>query len=108
LSWRESLVKERTWKIDSVGQLGSRAAADFVTPLIPAKDRSAAAVPRLQRQRREEQIDAGIEVREEELRLVSAQRVYKMRCACGRSWFELELPKFVHCPACHKLGLVFE
>jgi hypothetical protein len=29
-----------------------------------------------------------------------------MRCECGRSWFELELPKFVKCPACHKLGLV--
>src|SRR2546430_9126243 len=28
------------------------------------------------------------------------QRVYKMRCECGRSWFELELPKFVTCPAC--------
>jgi len=30
----------------------------------------------------------------------------QMRCECGRSWFELELLKFVECPACHKLSLV--
>jgi hypothetical protein len=50
--------------------------------------------------------DAGIEVQEEELEAVIAQRMYKMRCGCGRSWFELELKKFVTCPACRKLGLV--
>lgn len=49
---------------------------------------------------------SGIEVREESLGTVTAQHVYKLRCECGRSWFELELPKFVKCPACHKLGLV--
>ena len=49
---------------------------------------------------------SGIEVHEEKWGTVTAQRVYKMRCECGRSWFELELPKFVSCPACHKLGLV--
>jgi len=38
--------------------------------------------------------------------MVTVQHVYKMRCECGRSWFELELPKFVKCPACHTLGLV--
>ena len=48
----------------------------------------------------------GIEVREEELRAVQAQTLYKMRCECGRSWFELELPRLVKCPACEKLGLV--
>jgi len=51
-------------------------------------------------------LDSGIVVREEELRSVKAQRLYKMRCECGRSWFELELPKIVECPACKKLGLV--
>jgi hypothetical protein len=50
--------------------------------------------------------ESGIEVREEEWGMVTAQHVYKMRRECGRSWFELELPKFVKCPACHKLGLV--
>jgi hypothetical protein len=50
--------------------------------------------------------DTGIEVHEEEWGTVTAQLVYKMRCDCGRSWFELELLKFVECPACHKLGLV--
>lgn len=51
-------------------------------------------------------MDSGIVVREEELIAVKAQRLFKMRCECGRSWFELELPKFVECPACKKLGLV--
>jgi hypothetical protein len=50
--------------------------------------------------------DTGIEVHEEEWSTVTAQRVYKMRCDCGRSWFELELLKVVECPACHRLGLV--
>jgi hypothetical protein len=48
----------------------------------------------------------GIEVHEEKWGAVTAQRVYKMRCECGRSWFELELLKFVRCPACQALGLV--
>jgi hypothetical protein len=48
----------------------------------------------------------GIEVREEELCAVKAQTLYKMRCECGRSWFELELPRLVKCPACDKTGLV--
>jgi len=48
----------------------------------------------------------GIEVREEELGTVTAQRIYKLRCECGRSWFDLDLPRLVQCPACAKLGLV--
>lgn len=48
----------------------------------------------------------GIEVHEEELGAIKAQSLFKMRCECGRSWFELELPKLVKCPACSKLGLV--
>lgn|ERR1700693_4942429 len=51
-------------------------------------------------------LESGIVVREEELGSVKAQRLYKMRCECGRSWFELELPTLVECPACKKLGLV--
>ncbi len=51
-------------------------------------------------------LDSGILVREEEMTAVKAQRLYKMRCECGRSWFELELPRFVQCPACKKPGLV--
>ena len=50
--------------------------------------------------------DTGIEVHEETWSAVTAQHLYKMRCECGRSWFELELPEIVKCPACHKLGLV--
>lgn len=55
------------------------------------------------RQRREA---SGIEVQEEELGTVTAQRLFKMRCECGRSWFELELPRLIQCPACAKLNLV--
>jgi hypothetical protein len=51
-------------------------------------------------------LESGILVREEELGTVRAQRLYKMRCECGRSWFELELPTLVECPACRKLCLV--
>jgi hypothetical protein len=50
---------------------------------------------------------SGIEVHEEKWGTVTVQHVYKMRCECGRSWFELELPRFVKCPACHKLDYVY-
>ena len=50
--------------------------------------------------------DCGIEVHEEEWGTVTVQHVYKMRCECGRSWFELEVPQFVKCPACKKLALI--
>jgi hypothetical protein len=47
-----------------------------------------------------------MEVQEEEHGAIKAQSLYKLRCECGRSWFELELPKLMKCPACAKLGLV--
>ena len=50
--------------------------------------------------------ESGIEVHEEEWGTVTVQSLYKVRCECGRSCFELELPTFVRCPACHKFGLV--
>ena len=50
--------------------------------------------------------DSGIEVQEEELGQITAQRMYRMRCDCGRPWFELELKRLVQCPACHRLNLV--
>jgi hypothetical protein len=50
--------------------------------------------------------DDGILVQEGELGTVVAQRMYKMRCECGRSWFELELQKLVKCPACQRINLV--
>ena len=48
----------------------------------------------------------GIEVQEEELGQIKAQQMYRMRCECGRPWFELELKRLVQCPACHKLNVV--
>jgi hypothetical protein len=79
-------VKERTTDPDDIPQLGQRADLDAALP--------------------ETATDTGIEVQEEEWGTITAQLVYKMRCECGRSWFELEPLKFVKCPACHKLGLV--
>jgi hypothetical protein len=78
-------VKERTTDPD-LPELGRRVDLEAATPQTAT--------------------DSGIEVHEEEWGRVTVQRLYKMRCECGRSWFELELPKFVECPACHKLGLV--
>ncbi len=52
--------------------------------------------------------DGGIEVHEEECGTVTVQRMYKVRCDCGHSWFELVLPKFVTCPSCHKLSFARE
>ena len=48
----------------------------------------------------------GIEVQEEELSTITAQKLYQMRCECGRSWFELELSRLAKCPACSKIGVV--
>ena len=49
-----------------------------------------------------------IEVREQELVISHAQRLDKMRCECGHSWREVDLPGIPECPACHKLGVVTE
>jgi hypothetical protein len=48
----------------------------------------------------------GIQVQEEELSSATAQCMFRMRCECGRSWFELELKVFVRCPACARLDRV--
>ncbi|HEY6456972.1 MAG TPA: hypothetical protein VIY90_16990 [Steroidobacteraceae bacterium] len=48
----------------------------------------------------------GIQVQEEELSVAVAQCMYRMRCGCGRSWFELELKILVKCPACSKVNRV--
>ncbi|MFO1375904.1 MAG: hypothetical protein U1F14_02720 [Steroidobacteraceae bacterium] len=51
--------------------------------------------------------ETGIEVSEyseQELCRITAQRVYMVRCECGRRWFELDLPAIAECPACRRLG----
>jgi rRNA maturation endonuclease Nob1 len=48
----------------------------------------------------------GIVVQEEQLTSIRAQLLYRMRCECGRPWFEVELPKLVACPSCGKRGVV--
>jgi len=50
--------------------------------------------------------DDSIQVKEAPLRKVSAQLMYRLRCECGRSWFDLVQPMIVHCPACRQAGLV--
>ena len=48
----------------------------------------------------------GIVVQEELLASVQAQLLYRLRCECGRPWFEVDLPKLVACPSCGKKGVV--
>jgi hypothetical protein len=49
---------------------------------------------------------SSIVVLEEPLTSIRAQLLYRMRCECGRPWFEVELPKLVACPGCGKKGVV--
>jgi hypothetical protein len=81
-----------------------QAGAEAPTPPAPARD-PAVTSPTFKFRRRDGAVP-GMQVREERLSSITAQRMYKMRCECGRSWFELECPKIVHCPACHQAGLV--
>ena len=81
-------MKERTIQRGNLTQLGRRVDLSVAPPETAA--------------------ESGIEVQEEQWGSIAVQRVYKMRCECGRSWFELELPQFVRCPACHRLGLISE
>jgi hypothetical protein len=99
-------MAEQISELDEYCRMGPQATLKVVTPLAQAKNLSLATLPFAHRQR--EPRDSGIQVREEPLRTIRAQRMYKLRCECGRSWFELECQKFVQCPACHKPGLVSE
>jgi hypothetical protein len=40
------------------------------------------------------------------LSTATAQQLYRMRCECGRSWFELELKSLIKCPSCSRLNRV--
>jgi hypothetical protein len=48
----------------------------------------------------------GILVEENELSSATAQQMFRIRCECGRSWFELELKQMVKCPGCSRLSRV--
>ena len=48
----------------------------------------------------------GILVEENELSSATAQQMFRIRCECGRSWFELELKQIVKCPGCARLSHV--
>jgi hypothetical protein len=82
----DSVMKERTTDLGNFSQPGRRVDLKAATAQTAT--------------------DSGIEVQEEEWGTATLQHVYKVRCECGRSWFELEPPRFVKCPACHKLSLV--
>jgi len=96
-------VKPRNVRADYTPDLVSRTQVGM-TPLDALAPSSAASA--MLRQHYSHTRDDGIEVCEDELGTVLAQRLYKMRCECGRSWFELELPKLCKCPACQRLNLV--
>jgi hypothetical protein len=97
-------VKQRSARLADVRQAGARSGLRVAAPA--SQSQSPSVAPESASQQRAGQRDDGIEVHEDELGSVMAQRLYKMRCECGRSWFELELPKIVQCPACLKLNLV--
>jgi hypothetical protein len=82
----KEILKERTTHPGKFPRLGRRVGLDGAPP--------------------QGAIVSGIEVHEEKWGTVTVQHVYKMRCECGRSWFELELARFVKCPACRRLGFV--
>ena len=46
------------------------------------------------------------QVHQGKLGSATAQRLYRLRCECGRAWFELETPGVVRCPACLRLSAV--
>jgi len=45
----------------------------------------------------------GIEVRERQVGLAAGQWVLRVRCQCGRSWFEVEEVHWATCPRCSLL-----
>jgi hypothetical protein len=96
-------VKPRTARLGDIRAAGIRSASRAGPPPSPAKSPSQLLESAFHRRVGK---DDGILVQEEELGSVTAQHLYKMRCECGRSWFELELPKLVKCPACQRINLV--
>jgi len=98
------VVKETTAQLSQVCRAGARSGFRAVPP--ESRSNSPSDAPRSASQRRPVQRGYGIEVHEDELGSATAQRLYRMRCECGRAWFELELPKLVQCPACLRLNLV--
>jgi hypothetical protein len=96
-------MKKRT-TVDNGGRLGSR--NGLGDPRRAERPPPGVVSMRLHTPRIETGIEVGIEVHEDELGVVSAQQLFRMRCQCGRSWFELELNRLAKCPACHRLGLV--
>jgi hypothetical protein len=96
-------VKPRTARLGDIRAAGTRSGSRAVPPPRAAKEPQELLESAFHRRIGR---DDGILVQEDELGLVKAQHLYKMRCECGRSWFELELPKLVKCPACQRINLV--
>jgi hypothetical protein len=95
------VMTQMTAQTAKVIKTGPRAALRMVATDTLPNSGSSAPVPYAQRRALD-----GIEVREEKLGAVTAQRVYNLRCNCGRSWFELDVPRLVQCPACAKMCIV--
>jgi hypothetical protein len=97
-------VKQRSARLADIRKVGAQSGLSVAAQT--SQPQSPSVVLESASQHRACQRDEGIEVHEGELGSVMAQRLYKMRCECGRSWFELELPRLVQCPACLRLNLV--
>jgi hypothetical protein len=96
-------VKPRTARLGDIRAAGARSESRAGPPPSPSNSPQQMLESAFHRRSGR---DDGILVQEGELGLVKAQTLYKMRCECGRSWFELELPKLVKCPACQRINLV--
>ena len=97
-------MADRSSELDNYCRQETQAGVKSIAALKIVTGASGALPPPIRRRR--EPDDSGIQVREETLAAVSAQRMYKMRCECGRSWFELVCSTIVQCPACKRLGLI--
>lgn len=97
-------MKERTARLPSIPEGSARGSLRVVPSRAEVK--TAPQASRSAGPHRAGQKAEGIEVQEQELGQITAQCMYRMRCECGRPWFELELPRLVKCPKCHRLNLV--
>jgi hypothetical protein len=66
-------------------------------PHLLAESEVTEATPRVKR------MPEGIEVRERQVGLAAGQWVLRVRCQCGRSWFEVEEVHWATCPRCSLL-----
>jgi hypothetical protein len=53
-----------------------------------------------------EQLLRGIVVEETEMGRATGQWVVRIRCGCGRRWFDVQMVKTARCPRCEMMAIV--